>query len=823
MKKSLLILLFALGVSYWGWGQLITFDNFNYPDGSLLTANGWVAHSGAGSNAIDVGASNGLTYAGYSGLTGITGVVEGNSARLDNTGEDDSKTFTPVTSGIIYSAFLVNVTTGTSGYFLHLGSSATNFAARLWVKPSVTPLKINFGISNSSTASYATIPSDFDPGVTYLIIIKYDVSTTGTVSLWVKSTGIPTTEAGAGAPEVSATGSGLANIDRICLRQYSATQNITIDGIRVGPTWADVLPSSVVGTPTKLVVTSVNGGSSPVSGIPFAISIQAQDDAGLPQPVTSDVNITLSGSGIGGNITGTILNGQNSVSISGVTMSEGYGLTITATQTSGTPALTSGTSAPFNVTSATPNYRSKTSGNWNAAGTWEIQISGNWYDAPDFPNSPNKVVTVLNGHTIAVTDNNGKCGNLTIDTGGKLWKNSPSSASYLYVYGNILNNGTIGSSDGGVTPSALGFDIEGTSCLISGTGTFDAWRMAKFTNANVTTNIIIDQDITLRNTVASSVYNSVASTTLNILINSGKKLAVTSAGIDLLNINLTISSGASLLDNGTITNQTGTNVTVERNYSGNEWHLISSPVSDATANMFLGLYLQTHTESTNAYTDISNPATPLNVMQGYALWNDLAGTASFVGTLNTGAIGSLNNLTRSGAGLNYGWNLVGNPYPSPIDWDAATGWTKTNVDNATYRHVNNATWATYVGGVGANGGTRYITSCQGFFVGVTDGQTVGTMNMDNNVRTHNAAPFFKDEVADIVRLEVSGNGYTDEAVIRFLDVATQEFDGQWDAHKLFGSVPEAPAIYSMDNGMMAINSLPSTNTCSCRSESRCSW
>ena len=192
-------------------------------------------------------------------------------------------------------------------------------------------------------------------------------------------------------------------------------------------------------------------------------------------------------------------------------------------------------------------------------------------------------------------------------------------------------------------------------------------------------------------------------------------------------------------------------------------------------------------------------------MQGYALWNDLAGTASFVGTLNTGNFGS--GLTRTGQG----WNLVGNPYASPIDWDAVTGWTKTDVENATYRHVNNVTWAEYVGGVGANGGTRYIAPNQGFFVRVTTGFTLGTLGMTNAVRTHSTAPFFKDEIADIVRLEVSGNGFTNETVIRFLDVATPEFDGEWDAHKLFGIVPEAPAIYSVENGMMAINSLPATN------------
>jgi PKD repeat protein len=267
------------------------------------------------------------------------------------------------------------------------------------------------------------------------------------------------------------------------------------------------------------------------------------------------------------------------------------------------------------------------------------------------------------------------------------------------------------------------------------------------------------------------------------------------------------STGASgsLIDNGALTG-TGT-FSFNRKYNGSEWHLISSPISNATANMFLGLYLQNHTESTNAYINITDPATLLYVMQGYALWNNLAGTASFVGTLNTGNMPPY-FLSRTGLGSNYGWNIVGNPYPSPIDWNAVSGWTKTNVDNATYRHVNNATWASYVDGVGANGGTQYIAPNQGFFVGVTSGFTSGTLSMTNDVRTHSTAPFFKDEIADIVRLEVTGNGYTDETVIRFLDVATAEFDGQWDAHKLFGIVDEAPQLYSIANNILSINSLP---------------
>jgi hypothetical protein len=214
-------------------------DNFNYADGALLTANGWTAHSGAGTAAIDVGVSNGLSYAGYSGLAGITGAEVGNAARLDNTGEDVNRAFgTAVTSGTLYYSFLINVTTGTAGYFLHLGNGTANFAARIYVKPSATSGKINFGLSNTSTASYATIPTDFESSTTYLIIVKYDVSTTGAVSMWVKAgVDLPLTEATAGAPEHTNSGTGIALIEGIYLRQYSSTQNITVDGIRVATAW----------------------------------------------------------------------------------------------------------------------------------------------------------------------------------------------------------------------------------------------------------------------------------------------------------------------------------------------------------------------------------------------------------------------------------------------------------------------------------------------------------------------------------------------------------------------------------------------------------
>ena len=191
-----------------------------------MTVNGWTAHSGSGTQAIDVGPSNGLTYTGYSGLTGFTAAAVGNAAKLDNNGEDVNKAFAaPVTTGDLYVSFLINVTTAVDGYFFSLGTGTSTFYSRLYARPSATSGKINFGIGNSA-ASYST--TDFDPGITYLAVIKYGVSTTGPVSLWIIPSGIPATEAAAGTPTATATGSGGASVAGAYLRQYNASQNIQL-------------------------------------------------------------------------------------------------------------------------------------------------------------------------------------------------------------------------------------------------------------------------------------------------------------------------------------------------------------------------------------------------------------------------------------------------------------------------------------------------------------------------------------------------------------------------------------------------------------------
>jgi len=117
---------------------------------------------------------------------------------------------------------------------------------------------------------------------------------------------------------------------------------------------------------------------------------------------------------------------------------------------------------------------------------------------------------------------------------------------------------------------------------------------------------------------------------------------------------------ASLIDKGSVTFSGEGQAQVQRYLTEGQWHLVSSPVAGATAGMFLGNYLQFHTESTNTWTDITSAAYGLNIMQGYALWS-VAGEATtelFEGVTNSGTF----NLSFSYSGADKGFNLAGSPY-----------------------------------------------------------------------------------------------------------------------------------------------------------------
>lgn len=252
------------------------------------------------------------------------------------------------------------------------------------------------------------------------------------------------------------------------------------------------------------------------------------------------------------------------------------------------------------------------------------------------------------------------------------------------------------------------------------------------------------------------------------------------------------------------------------------WHYLSTPVNGLMSeDVITGYYLNTWNETSNLWLHHDDNQAPSNIafdnMKGWAVKQDLGfvgGTgdvvafesnfadlhngnfsANFTATdLVPGDLGNLNN-----------WNLLGNPYASPID--AATMVFPAELNASVYFWNDAAlSYDVWAGGVG----NQYIPATQGFFVkAISD----GTLTVTNAMRTHNGAGnYYKSEIENLLTLEVSGNGYQDKTYIRFEDNASTAFDREYDAFKLLSSA-DVPQIYTTISGTdYAINALQPVET-----------
>ncbi len=316
----------------------------------------------------------------------------------------------------------------------------------------------------------------------------------------------------------------------------------------------------------------------------------------------------------------------------------------------------------------------------------------------------------------------------------------------------------------------------------------------------------------------------------DIIINAGKQLTINSGKTLNAGGNFTIksnsSSEGSFIDNGTLS-VSGT-ISVERYVSSNSsshWEYISSPIPSASSDLFTSssptirnLYYSN--ESTNSWSNYSTTSTGnLEVMRGYARKYVNGETGSddvitFTGTsLNTGSL-SISNLTGTTISSVFnGWNLVGNPYPSAIDWDASSGWSKSDFYNSYYVRTN-GTYSSYAYDLGTHDATRYIPPMQAFWVRALSEGTF-TLTCNNDVRVHSNQNIYKPASTDnTLHLSITNNtnGFDDDTYIRFKPEATENFDSQYDAYKMFADDINYPQIYThADNDDYSINNLSNIN------------
>lgn len=131
--------------------------------------------------------------------------------------------------------------------------------------------------------------------------------------------------------------------------------------------------------------------------------------------------------------------------------------------------------------------------------------------------------------------------------------------------------------------------------------------------------------------------------------------------------------------------------------------------------------------------------------------------------------------TTTGGLAEDGWNLVGNPYPSQIDW-SSTGITKTNIESSFY--VYDPSTGSYT-----SASSGIIALGQAFFVHA-DGNGAPAISFTEDCKASGAATaYFKTAVQEI-RLKVVKDAFnSDMASIAFDGQFNQGFDGQEDARK----------------------------------------
>ncbi len=255
-------------------------------------------------------------------------------------------------------------------------------------------------------------------------------------------------------------------------------------------------------------------------------------------------------------------------------------------------------------------------------------------------------------------------------------------------------------------------------------------------------------------------------------------------------------------------------VSAERYIDAGEtfWRYFASPVEDATIAGYLDDFvtagfpgspfpsfsfnsIYTYDETMGAglgYIPCSGTSQLILPGQGLQVWagDTITGTSDFTvdlkGQPNQGPINLNVTYTNVGVVEEDGWNLVGNPYASTIDWDSPK-WLKSNMSNAVYiQDPDNQQYATYVNGASANGGSRYIASHQSFWVYAEASSP--SLIATEGVKTNVDQAFIKNgpglSMGATIRL--SDSVHTDEVVIRDIPNALNGYDSNYDAKKMWG-------------------------------------
>jgi hypothetical protein len=423
---------------------------------------------------------------------------------------------------------------------------------------------------------------------------------------------------------------------------------------------------------------------------------------------------------------------------------------------------------------------------WNTAANWNRNEVPPAYAAISIPNVTNQ----------PILDSIRKVGTLTLDSAAELTLHR----NRLQVYGNLHLSGTLNND---------------TSCI----------EMRSEIAQTINGNLIID---TLIASGTGGVTLSGGKTQIKVELELINGMFNTSDSLVLLSDSNGTARIAEIKNDASITG----NVTTQQYFAGddNNWRLISAtvknntlqhwnddfittgfPGSDYPSFGWINLYRYNETDTGDFNNGFVAPDTITNIIGVAQGWMVYMGGSSFTldmtGEVNTGTVNVTLDYTNNASAANIGWNLIGNPMPSPVDF---SNMSSVRMDSAYYIYdpatSNYASWneSTGTGSLGADGN---IGQGQAFWVHGTD--AFPTLTFNETSKTNSASLFFGKKKADHLRMALhSGTQLQDEAIIHLMPGSTPLRDA-YDTPKLYNADNTIAAIAtaSLDEEQLVINSI----------------
>jgi|GEM_PF-2347922 len=439
--------------------------------------------------------------------------------------------------------------------------------------------------------------------------------------------------------------------------------------------------------------------------------------------------------------------------------------------------------------------------------TWTGTVSTDWFTANNW--SPNTVPSTTISATIPTAPTGGRFPNIsagtaqarnfTLNSGASLTQ----SGGTLVVAGDLTNNGTFQPTGGTVT---LG---SSTLSNVFGASNTRFWNLTVGANGaqqSTSASTSVQRLLLLNGNFATNGNSFTLNSTPNLTAQVTNNAGVVNGNVTVqrfidpsLNPNLGYRHITTAVSGQTVSSLATGNFSPVVNPAYN------ASAQPGTTTPFPTVYGYDQSRLATATNNLStfdkgwfSPnalSDALNVGQGYTALISGNQTWAFTGPLNNGTQ-TLNLARNTGATASEsGLSLVGNPYPSPLDWRQVVSNGLSNVDASLYVFQSNDPTNPYTGqyGVYANGvGTisPILAQGQGFFVRVTAGQANGTLTFANSQRptTYTTTNYARTaaETRPLVQLSLKAAGHStgDDAFVYFEQGSTEGFDSQYDARKL---------------------------------------